>query len=342
MVIGDKVRMLHSHGEGVVTKVEGEMAVVMLSQGIEIPVPKKHLVVVATRQEAAQVQKAGTQGKPMLENKNTGMLFLQEGLYLAGIPRSPMLLDFFLVNQSDFQLSVLVYKLARPTHQFHAHIIVGPKSVEAIEGTFPKQESNHQLGLAFQFLKFHPSRGNPTRPGEYRLAFSQIPWEKTRQRIPLLEKEGYLIQLDGEPVLADPEKLRESMLQGQSGKQEPIAKPERRMAFREVDLHIEKLSDSITFIDRGHVIASRGRDEFLDEWRRIRLQAPVDWQLPVLPGIRLESQFRSQRVLSFDHFDQSVLDALQTSGATLEGVERMTLEEIFVSCVMRGREEASK
>jgi ABC-2 type transport system ATP-binding protein len=105
---------------------------------------------------------------------------------------------------------------------------------------------------------------------------------------------------------------------------------------------IEKLSDSITFIDRGHVIASRGRDEFLDEWRRIRLQAPADWQLPGLPGIRLESQFRSQQVLSSDHFDQSVLDALQTSGATLEGVERMTLEEIFVSSVMRGREEASK
>jgi hypothetical protein len=244
MVIGDKVRMLHSHGEGVVTKVEGEMAVVMLSQGIEIPVPKKHLVVVATRQEAIQVQKSGTQGKPMLDNKNTGMLFLQEGLYLAGIPRSPMLLDFFLVNQSDFQLSVLVYKLARPAHQFHAHIIIGPKSIEAIEGTFPKQESNHQLGLAFQFLKFHPGRGNPTRPGEYRLAFSQIPWEKTRQRIPLLEKEGFLIQLDGEQVLADPEKLRESMLQGQAAIQEPMAKTERRMAFREVDLHIEKLSDA--------------------------------------------------------------------------------------------------
>lgn len=104
---------------------------------------------------------------------------------------------------------------------------------------------------------------------------------------------------------------------------------------------IEKLSDSITFIDRGHVIASRGREEFLDEWRRIRLQAPADWRLPMLPGIRLESHFRSQRVLSSDHFDQSVLDALQASGATLEGVERMTLEEIFVSSVMRGRGEAS-
>jgi ABC-2 type transport system ATP-binding protein len=104
---------------------------------------------------------------------------------------------------------------------------------------------------------------------------------------------------------------------------------------------IEKLSDSITFIDRGQVIASRGRDELLEQWRRIRLQAPAQWQVPVLPGIRLESHFHSQRVLSLDQFDQRVLERLQSSGAILEGVERMTLEEIFVSLVMRGREEKS-
>jgi ABC-2 type transport system ATP-binding protein len=105
---------------------------------------------------------------------------------------------------------------------------------------------------------------------------------------------------------------------------------------------VEKLSDSITFIDRGQVIASRGRDDLLEQWRRIRLQAPVEWQVPMFPGIRLESQFRSQRVLSLDHFDNGVLESLQGSGAILEGVERMTLEEIFVSLVMRGREEKEK
>ena len=102
---------------------------------------------------------------------------------------------------------------------------------------------------------------------------------------------------------------------------------------------VEKLSDSITFVDRGQVIASRGRDELVEEWRRIRLQAPAEWQVPGLPGIRLESHFRSQWVLSLERFDQSVLAALQASGAIVEGVERMTLEEIFVCLVMRGREE---
>ena len=39
---------------------------------------------------------------------------------------------------------------------------------------------------------------------------------------------------------------------------------------------VEQISDTITFIDRGRVIASNNRDEFLDGWRRFKLQAPQE------------------------------------------------------------------
>lgn len=253
MVIGDKVRMLHSHGEGHVTKVEGDTAMVMLSQGIEIPVPRKHLVVVATRQEAVQVEKAGTSGKPVHGTAKAAMLFLSEGLYLAGIPRSPMLLDFFLVNPSDYQLSVLVYKLARPNHQFHGHFLVQPKTSVPIPGPFPKQENNHLFGLAFQFIKFHPARGNPAAPGEFRLAFSQVPWEKTRQRIPVMEQEGYLIQLDASPGKADPAQIRERMLEGNAAPV-PAPTPAPKAASREVDIHIEKLLTDFSQLSTAEIL----------------------------------------------------------------------------------------
>jgi ABC-2 type transport system ATP-binding protein len=102
---------------------------------------------------------------------------------------------------------------------------------------------------------------------------------------------------------------------------------------------VEQISDSITFIDRGRVIASSGRDEFLEQWKRIKLHGPETWQAPRLAGLRLESSFRTLHVLTCSQFLEAVPQQLQASGAAIEAVEPMTLEEIFVSSVMRGRED---
>lgn len=102
---------------------------------------------------------------------------------------------------------------------------------------------------------------------------------------------------------------------------------------------VEQISDSITFIDRGRVISAGDRDLFLERWKRIRLTAPDDWQAPAIDGLRLESTFRSLRVFSSNDFRPEIPQLLHQAGATIEGVEPMTLEEIFVSSVMRGRGE---
>ena len=101
---------------------------------------------------------------------------------------------------------------------------------------------------------------------------------------------------------------------------------------------VEQISDSITFIDRGQVIASSNRDEFLEKWKRIKLHAPEAWTVPDVDGLRLESCHRNLHVLSTSQFSDQVPAQLQASGVVIEAVESMTLEEIFVSSVMRGRE----
>ncbi len=102
---------------------------------------------------------------------------------------------------------------------------------------------------------------------------------------------------------------------------------------------VEQISDTITFIDRGRVVASNSRDEFLDGWRRFRLQAPRDWQAPEIEGLQSETAFGNLRVMTLDRYRPEVENQLQASGATLESSESMTLEEIFVAAVIRGREE---
>jgi ABC-2 type transport system ATP-binding protein len=103
---------------------------------------------------------------------------------------------------------------------------------------------------------------------------------------------------------------------------------------------VEQISDSITFIDRGQVIASSNRDDFLEKWKRIKLHAPEDWSVPIMKGLRLESRHRNLHVLSCSQFCDDVPSQLSGTSVLIEAVEPMTLEEIFVSSVMRGREES--
>jgi preprotein translocase subunit YajC len=57
MVVGSKVRMLHGVGEGIVTKVDGNQLVVLLNQGLEIPMRRQDVVEVAARQEEKSMPK---------------------------------------------------------------------------------------------------------------------------------------------------------------------------------------------------------------------------------------------------------------------------------------------
>ena len=116
---------------------------------------------------------------------------------------------------------------------------------------------------------------------------------------------------------------------------------ERTILYSSHNTHdIEQISDSITFIDRGKVVASKNRDDFLEQWKRIKLQAPEGWKVPEISGLKLESTVGSLRVLAIGDFTKDFPSRLTASGAAIESVESMSLEEIFVNTVLRGREEA--
>ncbi len=48
---------------------------------------------------------------------------------------------------------------------------------------------------------------------------------------------------------------------------------------------VERISDRITFIDRGRIVDSSNKEDFLERWRRIQLQLPPGASLPELPNI---------------------------------------------------------
>ena len=103
-------------------------------------------------------------------------------------------------------------------------------------------------------------------------------------------------------------------------------------------LDVEQISDRIAFIDRGRIIDSYDKEVFLDRWRRLRLVLPPDGQVPRLPGIVAVDGSGRLPVLTTNNFEPAMVSACTQLGATVQSVDSMTLEEIFVANVHSRRE----
>jgi ABC-2 type transport system ATP-binding protein len=100
-------------------------------------------------------------------------------------------------------------------------------------------------------------------------------------------------------------------------------------------LDVERISDRITFLDRGRIVESRDKEDFLERWRRIQLQVPPGMPAPEVPHIVsrvVDGQFVTLTTNCFTD------DLLARLGSAVREVHRMSLEEIFVANVMHHRE----
>jgi len=98
---------------------------------------------------------------------------------------------------------------------------------------------------------------------------------------------------------------------------------------------VERISDRITFIDRGRIVECSNKEDFLDRWRRIHVQLPAGASLPELPNIVgrvVDGQFVT---LTTDRYSEGLRTLI---GPYVREVQRMNLEEIFVANVMHCRE----
>ncbi len=103
-------------------------------------------------------------------------------------------------------------------------------------------------------------------------------------------------------------------------------------------LEVEQISDRIAFIDRGRLIALDEKEDLLDRWRRVRLLVPPTATLPELPGVVNVAGTERLPVLTTSQFDPAVVSLCQNRGVTVQAVDSMTLEEIFVANVQSRRE----
>jgi ABC-2 type transport system ATP-binding protein len=101
---------------------------------------------------------------------------------------------------------------------------------------------------------------------------------------------------------------------------------------------VERICDQIAFIDRGRLVDSRDKESFLERWRRISVDVPTGVVLPRLADVVDLSLGERVAVLTTDNYLPQIQALLEQSGGRVRDVQRMSLEEIFVACVMRSRE----
>jgi ABC-2 type transport system ATP-binding protein len=101
---------------------------------------------------------------------------------------------------------------------------------------------------------------------------------------------------------------------------------------------VEQISDQITFIDRGRIVESRDKETFLERWRRVRVEVPTGVRLPALAGVVEVRQDGHLAVATTSAYAPDMPHGYEAMGARVHGVERMTLEEIFVASVQYSRE----
>jgi ABC-2 type transport system ATP-binding protein len=99
---------------------------------------------------------------------------------------------------------------------------------------------------------------------------------------------------------------------------------------------VEQLSDSITFIHQGRLIASQDKETFLDNWRRILCQGAWRDSIGVLPGVAAARNNGSVIELKVSQFSDGFVPQLQQLGLTVKTIEPMDLEDIFVTSIRAG------
>jgi hypothetical protein len=255
MVVGSRVRMLHGFGEGVVTKIEGQKVTVLLNEGLEIPIQAQDLVEIAAKHEKEQIAKADLKDVQIIKSVPNRIFFVKDGVFLAGFQKTNSMVEFSIVNHTDFNLSVVVFKLGKPVNQYFTHLLIEPKSIEELPDALSVTDVNHLVGLYFQILKFHTMQGDPNPCKEFKVSFQQTDWKKTVTKVPILEQDGYLFQMDGEMVKINPEAIKESML---NKKPEPSSvktrEETRKLEWREIDLHIENLTSDSGNLNAGQML----------------------------------------------------------------------------------------
>jgi hypothetical protein len=247
MNIGDKVRLVHGKEEGVVYRfLPGNVVEIEIEDGFRIPVLRNEVVLISPveQERLLKEEKAGRVAPTPVSGRAKGP-FSEKGIYLAFQPVNDREVSLHLINNSDWILPFVAYQDREDKQLGLASGVLEPRTSRKLTDLLMKDFEQWPT-FDIQALYFREGSGAINLPFQKRLKCRAQSFYKRKQKAPVLDKEGYVYQLDEEGHVTPTAEstgisaaaLRERMLSPQGVATElPIARP-----ASVVDLHLEKLT----------------------------------------------------------------------------------------------------
>jgi hypothetical protein len=268
--LGDFVRFVDEKMEGFVTRIIDEQMIgVTGDDDFEIPVLASKVTSVhgyeanGTKSTAADLNIT----IPVEE-------FITKGVYLGLVNDAKVnsVMHFYLINDTSFQLLASLTTEDQQKYKGEHAEIIAPKEAVKI---YSAQLADMQLWPKFIFnITFYTTQNiKPAGPLLITEKLKAKDLAGAKKKLPLLDAQGWLIQLDEPELIIDAQKLKESFFKPAEEKKE-IERP-----TSEVDLHIEKLRDDYQFLQSSEIL------NIQLTWFNKALDAAIVHQLPEITFI---------------------------------------------------------
>ncbi len=122
MNIGDKVRLIHSKEEGIVTRfLKNDVVEVEIEEGFKLPVLRKELAVVSKAEDKAFKPQSKLQEtiapQRAVGERSSSHVKAEKGIYLAFLPINDKLVSLHIINNSDWDLPFSLTSGSEKTHR---------------------------------------------------------------------------------------------------------------------------------------------------------------------------------------------------------------------------------
>lgn len=242
--LGEFVRFVNERREGFITRIIDESTIAVTDDdGFEIPVLASQVTRVHGKSDftAIQVNKESTLKQPDQ--------FISNGIFI-GITddkRLGSVVHFNLINTSSYQ--ILFTFNTEKNQEFNGECS-GQLNPEAMVQLYSASLNELDLWPKFhlQVLLYATGKHEIKKPILFSDKFKAKDFSGTKKHDATLGKEAWMIQIDSEVPLIDPQKLKESFFRPSSEKIE-IPNP-----GKEVDLHIEKIRDDHQFLKNSEIL----------------------------------------------------------------------------------------